>query len=361
MMEKTIGLSRDFIIHPGETLQEVLEDRNMSQKELAMRTGVSEKHVSKVINGLASISVSFAKKLEYVLGIDASFWVNLQTNYNQELQEYEEVNKINKDELAIIKVISGIIEYFANTQRIEIPSSPQGLVIEARRLLGVSNLTLIPKLSYQAAYRASVACEVDVYVLFAWQRICELLAAQVDVHEKLDIEKLIKSIPEIKQVMFMDASHMQQRLTEIFANCGVAFRIVKNFKGAPVHGFIERDKDGKNILCMTIRQAFADIFWFTLFHEIGHFINDDIKQRRFDFVIEDSEEEELANKFASDVLLNPSSYADFVKANDFSLEAIKEFAKSQDVRNFIVIGRLQKEKILAYSEFSEEKIRYKWA
>ena len=36
--QNTIGLSRDFIIHPGETLAEVLEDREMSQKELAIRT-----------------------------------------------------------------------------------------------------------------------------------------------------------------------------------------------------------------------------------------------------------------------------------------------------------------------------------
>ena len=53
IMEKeqnTIGLSRDFIIHPGETLAEVLEDREMSQKEVAIRTGVTEKHITTVIS-----------------------------------------------------------------------------------------------------------------------------------------------------------------------------------------------------------------------------------------------------------------------------------------------------------------------
>ena len=65
-MEKelnTIGLSRDFIIRPGETVAEVLEEREMAQKELAIRTGMTEKHISTVINGQKNISSSFAKKL----------------------------------------------------------------------------------------------------------------------------------------------------------------------------------------------------------------------------------------------------------------------------------------------------------
>ncbi|WP_274964107.1 helix-turn-helix transcriptional regulator [Tepidanaerobacter syntrophicus] len=46
MVKNKSGLSREFIIHPGETLKEVLEERGMSQKELALRTGVTEAHVS---------------------------------------------------------------------------------------------------------------------------------------------------------------------------------------------------------------------------------------------------------------------------------------------------------------------------
>jgi len=73
MVKNTNGLSREFIIHPGETLKEILEDRGMSQKELALRTGVTEAHVSSIVNCQKAISVSYAKKLEYALGIDAGF------------------------------------------------------------------------------------------------------------------------------------------------------------------------------------------------------------------------------------------------------------------------------------------------
>ena len=49
MAEKMNGLSLEFIIHPGETVKEVLEERKMSQEELALRTGYSPKHISEVI------------------------------------------------------------------------------------------------------------------------------------------------------------------------------------------------------------------------------------------------------------------------------------------------------------------------
>ena len=87
-MAKNInGLSHEFIIHPGKTLNEILEDQGMSQKELALRTDVSEAHISSLINCQKDISVTFAKKLEYALGIDASFWINLQANYDKELTD----------------------------------------------------------------------------------------------------------------------------------------------------------------------------------------------------------------------------------------------------------------------------------
>ena len=89
-----IGLSRDFIIPPGETLAEVLEDREMTQKELAIRTGMTEKYVNTIVNGVKPISGAFAKKLEYVLPIEAEFWTNLQSNYDRELIEFEELNTI---------------------------------------------------------------------------------------------------------------------------------------------------------------------------------------------------------------------------------------------------------------------------
>ena len=97
MLEKMNGLSLNFIIHPGETIKEVLEEKEMSQEELAIRTGFSPKHISEVVNGKKGISPSFAKSLEYALGLPASFWINLQGKYDKEILEYEEQENIDKE------------------------------------------------------------------------------------------------------------------------------------------------------------------------------------------------------------------------------------------------------------------------
>lgn len=73
-----------LLIHPGETLFEILQHRKISRKDLAIRTGFDEKYISDVIHGQQSISSEFAIKLEQALEISASFWINLQANYNKE-------------------------------------------------------------------------------------------------------------------------------------------------------------------------------------------------------------------------------------------------------------------------------------
>lgn len=87
MPNRNRNISYDFIIHPGETLTEVLADRDMSKEELSGRTGVPLEYVTDVIEGRAGISELFAERLEEVLGIQMSFWLNLQANYERELKE----------------------------------------------------------------------------------------------------------------------------------------------------------------------------------------------------------------------------------------------------------------------------------
>lgn len=84
------GVSRDLLIHPGETIADLLEERGMSQKELAKRSGVSEPFLSDVIRGKKDISKSLAKGLEYALGTPGSFWLNLPANYDAELLTLQE-------------------------------------------------------------------------------------------------------------------------------------------------------------------------------------------------------------------------------------------------------------------------------
>lgn len=359
--QKIIGLSREFIIHPGETLQEILDDREMSQKELAVRTGMSEKHISTVVNGVKPISVSFAKKLEYALGIETAFWINLQSNYDRELLEFEELNEISEQELSVLKILKDVIEFFSFKGWMNENDNPAVKVLDLRKIMNISNLEDIPNLAFSASFRAQVKNnKVDPYVLFAWQRMCELITKDMVIADELDVEKLKSKLLDIKQIMFLPANKIQNRLEQIFAECGIAFKIVRNFKGAPVQGFIKNTEDERIVLCMTIRQGFADIFWFSLFHEIAHIINGDAKTKFIDFDSVSGEMEEKADRFARNILIPLNQYKRFIAKKDIRLVAIREFANQCGVQTFIVLGRLMKDGILDWNAYSRERIRYVW-
>ena len=353
-----IGLSRDYIIHPGETLAEVIEDRQMTQRELAIRTGMTEKHISTIIHGQKNISATFAKKLEYALGIETSFWMNLQDNYDRELIEFEELNKITGEELGVLKRLKEVIEVWSSFGWIDKMASSAIKLLDLRRLLGISNLLDIPKISYAAAYRVKRKnANIDPYVLFAWQRMCELLTRDVAVAEKVDINKLREKITDIKQVMFIRSSQIQKALSEIFSECGIAFRIVPNFTGAPVQGFIKESEYGSLILCMTLRQKFADIFWFTLFHEVAHILNGDTKHMFIDFDSVSGDIEARADRIASEILINPKEYKAFVVSERYkSSTEITNFAASQNVKSYIVQGRLMNDKLIDWCP----RTKYEW-
>lgn len=362
MVENINGYCLDLLIHPGETLKEIIEDRGITQKELSIRTGFSEKHISTVIKGRKGISSNFAKGLEYALDIDASFWCNLQSDYQQEVIALNEANNISKEELNILGNLKQIVEYFVEKHMIKENDSNSSIVLQLRRILNVSNLTYIPQLSMQVAFRGSDTGNIDPYVMCAWQKICEMKMENVNIEKPLDTELLKTYIPQIKRLMFQEANKMRKELQEIFADCGIAFNIVRHFKGAPVQGFIKKTDDGKMLLCMTLRQAFADIFWFTLFHEIAHIINGDVKNYFCDFDFSKDDIERKADEFAGDTLINRSALKKFVSRPDReSISAIKCFASQEDIPLFIVVGRLQKEGIIGYSMYSDIKVRYKWA
>lgn len=73
----------NYAVPPGETLRETIEALGMTQAELAQRTGCAKETINEIIEGKAAITSERAIQLERVLGITASFWNNLERNYQE--------------------------------------------------------------------------------------------------------------------------------------------------------------------------------------------------------------------------------------------------------------------------------------
>ena len=110
---------------------------------------------------------------------------------------------------------------------------------------------------------------------------------------------------------------------------------------------------------MTIRQSFSDIFWFTLFHEIAHLVNEDFINQYVDYNFVESEVEKKADTFARNILINENDYKEFLQKGNIKYIDIKNFASSQNVLPGIVIGRLQND-MKDYTFLTKYKEQYKW-
>lgn len=92
--------------HPGEVLKDEVDERGISQKELAENIGMSYKAMNDILNERRPVTTETAMLFEAALGIPASVLLNLQTSYNLHTAKQ---NKSFLDRLAAIRRIAAVL------------------------------------------------------------------------------------------------------------------------------------------------------------------------------------------------------------------------------------------------------------
>ena len=72
-------------IHPGEHLQEILEELGITQYRLAKTIGVPQIRISDIVRRRRSITADTALRIGRALGTTPDFWLNLQRMYDLDL------------------------------------------------------------------------------------------------------------------------------------------------------------------------------------------------------------------------------------------------------------------------------------
>ncbi|WP_102409251.1 HigA family addiction module antitoxin [Parabacteroides bouchesdurhonensis] len=84
--------------HPGEVLKDELQARKITQKKFSELTSISYTMQNEILNSKRPITADVALILEAALGVDASFWVNMQSRYNLEMarRDKKSLSKLNE-------------------------------------------------------------------------------------------------------------------------------------------------------------------------------------------------------------------------------------------------------------------------
>ena len=361
MTIEKLGELSDLPIPPGDVLEEELEARGMTQKELATRLGRPPQAVNEIIKGKKAITPDTAIGLEKVLGISAQFWTGLESDYRMVLARNRERETLSAN-LAYLKDYP--IKEMVKRGWMDTGRDKVGNLAALLNFLGVASPE--PR-AYHAAvgFRITEAPQQNFSpgALSAWLRRGESVAGGMttaDYNEQAFMDALIR----IRGMTGLSPAEFLPQMSTLCAQAGVAFCMVQELPKSGANGVARWLTDQKAMIQMSIRGKWADIFWFTFFHEACHILNHKTQRRIvIDGLAPDPDMAEMeaeADRFALDLLIAPEAWREFCDASLFTSDAIITFAQTAGIAPFIVVGRLQKEERIGYNRITNLKLRYQW-
>jgi HTH-type transcriptional regulator / antitoxin HigA len=348
----------DYLVTPGEVLEEYLDTYGMTQAELAIRTGLSKKTINEIIKGKSTITPDTALRLERSLGRPAHFWSNLERQFQEDLTRLAEKDRLQAclDWLKNFPV-NAMIKFGW------IPKRPDKVsqLEEILRFFGVASPEqwLLVWREHQIAYRQTQRFETCAESVSAWLRKGEIEARKITCAQ-FDKRRFRYALEEIRGLTKEMPRVFCPRLVELCASSGVAVVFIPEFARLGVHG-ATRWLGEKAVIQLGLYHKSNDQLWFTFFHEAGHIIKHGRKEIFVECNDPDDEKEEEANAFARDKLVPPAALRQFLARWNQSNAQIESFARQIGIAPGIVVGRLQHDDVLPKSHGNKLKVFYRWA
>ena len=353
-MSNYIEYDDKIAFHPGYYIKEIVEESGLTQEDFAKRLDTTPKNLSLLIRGEQNLSIDIAMKLSRMIGTSVSYWLNLQNAYDALIAEFK-----SKEELAQERLIFSILDYKYFREYFNLPDLPRKIdeqIVQVRNFLNVATLTVLKKPDMAVSFRSATGemSEANIVKANTMVQIATNIALKTEA-PKFN-KPLFEEAVRYALTLTKDHSTFYPLIKEAFCKVGVIFVILPNISGSKINGATK--KVGNNImLLVNDRRLNSDTFWFTLFHEIGHIMNGDYG---ISFDSESGEQEEIADKYAEDMLIPCDQYQQFIAENRFDIQSIRRFAKRIDRDPGIVLGRLLNDGKVNYDDWSLNSLRHKY-
>lgn len=359
------GFVTDYFIPTSELIKERLEIYNITQKELAIRLNMSEKHISELLNNKVLLTMDMAIALEKVINIKYDVLMNYEIKYRGYLEKKKEIKELEKENLE--EVCSKFQVDFMRKKKwlnIQDGSSKAEKVYELLKFFGVNKVENILPVYANKVFEYSFKEDgYSIEPLLVWIRKCEMEARKQEVGE-YNKEKFKKSLIDIKKLMEKDDVYIFSEVKEICNKNGVYFVMEEAVPNSKVRGAFTWI--GENpVIQISLRYCTNDHFWFAFFHEVGHLLLHAKKSQNFiDYQQKDLniKKEQEADDYSRNTILSDEIYGNFVKSQKGKInkENIKRFSNKNSIHPGILVGRLQHDGIIPWTMYSDLKQRYKW-
>lgn len=335
---KTYPYEPDYAVAPGETLLETIEHLGMTQKELAVRTGLTPQTIVRIVKGDQPITYATANLLELSTGVPARFWNNLEAQYRERLAKLDERERMKAD-LDWLKSMP--VKELQERGLVGRHADKVQVLRDLLAFYGVGSVEAWKEVweSPEVAARRSTCFQTCAGAASAWIRQGEVLAQSVacQCYNRARFHAALKAI---RGLTVEHAEIFRPEMVRLCAEAGVAVVFVPEMKKVPWNGAMRWLGPNKVMILMSLRGKTEDKFWFSFFHEAGHVYLQHSKKELYinDGVANDPQEKE-ADAFAADWLI-PFAWEGAIKAIR-SADEMKALAIQLGVTPGIVAGRFR--------------------
>ncbi|GAA0950554.1 ImmA/IrrE family metallo-endopeptidase [Kribbella koreensis] len=295
------ALRPDWAVHPGAILARYLEANNIRQSELAVRTGLTTKHVNQIVKQAVTISPDVAVVLETALGTPPRFWARAGADWDIYVSE-------KRSAVSLKEATTWASSFDTQTLiRHGIVTTNDSAMDRARKILGLFGVAspeafdatwMHPRVSF----KRSQAYTVNSQNTALWLRLVERCAEQIRPDTEYKPAKLRRAAAKIPAFTTMPFTTGFEAAQAALADAGVALVFVRQVPETRVCAATWWVGETP-VVGVTERHRKPDIFWFSVLHEIGHLL---LHPKRTTYLdLEDGADDNAeteANEYAGKVL-----------------------------------------------------------
>lgn len=331
----------NFALHPGVFIQDEIEARGWSERDLAVKLGRTVSFVERILLGKARITPSSAERFSDVFGVSTNFFLNLQYSYDAATSQNLRAN---------IKQIARLESPYPVREMMNRgwlrATEPDSLESEMAQFFEVAAVEEIPHMSPSPVANETGYSDARFSQLAWLYRVRKL--AKTMKSPKFSKQRLLEELPKLRELM--SETEQVQFVPDILEGCGVRLVIVEGLLEAKICGVTCWLSKNTPVIGLTARYDRIDNFWFVLRHEIEHVLRghgyekprfDGDRELDVDGNIE--EEERIANRASLEFGIPSKAFDDFMSKYESRLTRadIIAFANDQTVHPGVVVGRVQ--------------------
>ena len=357
----------DWTSAPGDTIVDILNERDISQTGFASLMGLTAQASNDLLQGQSTVSIAMSRRLSDVLGASVEYWMSRDYQYRQDSKWVLEIAQEWIRKLPL----EDMIKFGWLTP----PFSPSEELKTCLQFFGVSSVLewreAYSSIQEMAAFRSSSSFEAQHESVAAWLRQGEIEAATIACRpwNPKGFQESLKNIRTLTRQK--DPSRFLPTLQKLCAENGVAVVIVRSPSGCRASGATRFTSKDKAILQLSFRYLTDDHFWFTFFHEAGHLIlhenrhlfSADLEGRRTWILEGDefpaTEEEREANQFSATTLV-PLEYQPELLNLPLDHKKVIRFAVRVGVSPGVIVGQLQHHGRIGYNQLNRLKRHFAW-